>query len=519
MYTLGVLLVSSYWGIGLGLFTSVASATAFNFFHIPPTGHFTIADPQNLVALGVYFVAAVVASTPPAHAARVRTLEAEDRRREADLAADLARLILGSSDSTESLVPAARRIAETVGIDSAAIELSWEGSDDRRIAIPLVDSGARVGTLLVPRDLTGAQRERLERRVVPPLTALVAAALRRAQLEDQVVETKALRRSDELKTALLRTVSHDLRSPLTAIRTAALGVGSPTLDQRDREEISAVIASESERLSRLVENLLDLSRLEAGTAEPHRDWCSIEEVVRAAVDGIGDPEARFDVALDPELPLIQADAAQLERALANLLENAVRHSNGEPVAVRAHTQGRRLLVRVTDRGPGIAKADLRRIFEPFYRADGEQGEGSGLGLPIAKGFVEANGGRLRAQSLPDQGAAFLLDLPLPETVPGHAMWRPSRDGRRASPDLRRRAPDRARAEGRPARRGISGDGHRHAAGRAPTPRPSAHRRRRSSTWCCPTATGSRSARGCASGARCRSWCCRRSATRSRRCAR
>ena len=413
LYLLAVLLVSSYWGVGLGLFTSVASAAAFNFFHIPPTGHFTIAAPENLVALGVYLVAAVVVSAL-AHAARVRTLEAEHRRLEADLAADLARLILGSSDSTESLVPAARRIAETVGIESAAVELSWEGSDDRRIAIPLVDSGARVGTLLVPRELTGAQRERLERRVVPPLTALVAAALRRAQLEDQVVETRALRRSDELKTALLRAVSHDLRSPLTAIRTAAMGVGSPTLDQGDREEVAAVIASESERLSRLVENLLDLSRLEAGTAESHRDWCSIEEVVRAAVRSMGDPEARFDIVLDPELPLLRADAAQLERAIANLLENAVRHSNGEPVAVRAHTQGRRLLVRVTDSGPGIAKADLRRIFEPFYRADGEQGNGSGLGLPIAKGFVEANGGRLRAQSLPGQGAAFLLDLPLPE---------------------------------------------------------------------------------------------------------
>jgi two-component system sensor histidine kinase KdpD len=420
LYLLGVLLVSSYWGLALGLITSLASATAFNFFHIPPYGHFTISNPQNWVALGVFFAAAVVASTL-AHAARVRTLEAEERGREADLAADLARLILGSSDSAEGLPRAAGRIADTVGLESAAIELNWEGSDERRVAIPLVDDGARVGTLLVPRGLTTAQRARLDERVVPPLTAVVAAALRRAQLEDQVVETRALRRSDELKTALLRMVSHDLRSPLTAIRTAALGVGSPTLAQPDREEIAAVIADESERLSRLVDNLLDLSRLEAGTAEPNRDWCSIDEVVRSAASGIADPAAQLDIALDADLPLLQADSGQLERALVNVLENAVRHSSGQPVSVRAHASARRVIVRVTDRGPGIAKADLQRIFDPFYRADGEPGKGSGLGLAIARGFVEANGGRLRAQSLPDQGAAFLFDLPLPENVPAHPI--------------------------------------------------------------------------------------------------
>jgi two-component system, OmpR family, sensor histidine kinase KdpD len=118
------------------------------------------------------------------------------------------------------------------------------------------------------------------------------------------------------------------------------------------------------------------------------------------------------VNLDPELPLIQADSAQLERALWNLLENATRYSNGEPVSVRAHVSGKRLLLRITDRGPGIDAAQLEHIFEPFYRLDGDSLGGSGLGLAIARGFVEANGGRLRAQSLPGQGASFLIELPL-----------------------------------------------------------------------------------------------------------
>ncbi|MBV9213268.1 MAG: DUF4118 domain-containing protein [Actinobacteria bacterium] len=418
LYLLGVLLVSSYWGLRLGVATAIASAAAFNFFHIPPTGRFTIADPENWVALGVYFAAAVVASTL-ADAARVRALEAEERSREADLAADMARLILGHRETAEALAMVAGRIAETVGLDSAAIELSWRDSDERRSAIPLVESGRRVGTLLVPRAVTEHQRSQLEERVVPALSAVVAAALHRTELEDEVVEARALRRSDELKTALLRMVSHDLRSPLTAIRTAALGVGSPTLDQRGREEIAAVIAGESERLSRLVENLLDLSRLEAGTAEPTRDWCSIDEVVGAAATGLGAPASNLDISVGDDLPLLRVDAGQLERALANVLENAVRHSDGAPVSVRARATGSRLILRVADRGPGIPKAELQRIFDPFYRVrDGDgAGGGSGLGLAIAKGFVEANGGRLRAESLPDQGAVFVFDLPLPDGAP------------------------------------------------------------------------------------------------------
>jgi two-component system, OmpR family, sensor histidine kinase KdpD len=176
--------------------------------------------------------------------------------------------------------------------------------------------------------------------------------------------------------------------------------------------MAAVIATETERLARLVDDLLDLSRLEAGTAEPRQEWCAIEEVVEAAAEGVRMHDGRLDIQLDRELPLLQADPAQLERAIGNLLENAVRYSNGEPVSVRAHVSGARLLVRVSDRGPGIPKEELERIFEPFYRVNRGTHSGSGLGLAIARGFVEANGGRLRAQSLPGQGATFVIELPV-----------------------------------------------------------------------------------------------------------
>ncbi len=185
------------------------------------------------------------------------------------------------------------------------------------------------------------------------------------------METRALRRSDVMKTALLRAVSHDLRSPLTAIRTAAAGVASPTVSQEDRAEMAGLIASESERLARLVDDLLDLSRLEAGTAEPRRRRCSVEEIVEAAAESVRLRGDQLNLNLDDGLPLVQADSAQLERALGNLLENAFRYSDGQPVSVRAHVSGSRLLLRVTDRGPGIAPEELERIFEPFYRVNGE----------------------------------------------------------------------------------------------------------------------------------------------------
>ncbi|MDP9227513.1 MAG: ATP-binding protein, partial [Actinomycetota bacterium] len=207
---------------------------------------------------------------------------------------------------------------------------------------------------------------------------------------------------------------HDLRSPLTAITTAAGGLNSETLSADSREELTSVIALESERLARLVDNLLDLSRLQAGGVEAHPDWVSIEEVLRAAVETVQRPPGGFDVQIEPELPLIQADAGQLERALANVLDNAGRYAGGEPVTVRARNSGRQLLLRIGDRGPGIAREELERIFEPFHSA-GEH-SGTGLGLAIARGFVEANGGRMRAESLPGQGTTIVLTLPVPALV-------------------------------------------------------------------------------------------------------
>jgi two-component system, OmpR family, sensor histidine kinase KdpD len=241
----------------------------------------------------------------------------------------------------------------------------------------------------------------------------VAAAKRRAELESQLIETKALRRSDAVQKAILRAVSHDLRSPLTSITAAVRQLRSNALSEHAREELTSVAAGEAARLSRLVENLLDLSRLQAGRAEPRASWCSVDEIVRAAANSASAPIERFDLALGNDLPALNCDATQLERALANVLENSTRFAGGRPVEVRGGAAGRWLTLRISDHGPGIASDELERIFEPFHRSIGEPSGGSGLGLAIARGFVEANGGRLRAESVPGQGCTFVFQLPLP----------------------------------------------------------------------------------------------------------
>jgi two-component system sensor histidine kinase KdpD len=419
VYLPAVLIISAYWGLAFGLGTSLLSAAAFNFFHLPPVGRFTISDSRNWVSLAAFTVTAVVVSTI-AEFARGRAMEAERRRVEADLAAALARELLAGSATGDALGATARRLAEALAIPSAAIELDANDGDERRRAFALRAGDDQIATLLVPRGLPVETIERLRDGVVPSLEALVAVALRRDALQAEAVETAALRRSDDVKTALLRAVSHDLRTPLTTIVAAGHALAAGSLTGDERSELSAAVVGEGQRLAGLVEKLLDLSRLQAGSAEPRRDWFSLEEVVLAAREGGGSGEVRLT--LDPDVPSLRADAAQLERAFANLLENARRYSDGQPVHVHIRRNGARVVVRVVDRGPGITAAERERIFEPFYRGpqQGARWTGSGLGLAIAKGFVEANGGTIEVESLPGQGTSFVVALPVdPESEPMH----------------------------------------------------------------------------------------------------
>jgi two-component system sensor histidine kinase KdpD len=241
-------------------------------------------------------------------------------------------------------------------------------------------------------------------------------AAERERLAAEALEAEALRRSDTMKTALLRAVSHDLQSPLMAILTSAgaLAHGEISLAEEDRRELTETILAEAERLARLVRNLLELSRLQAGAASPEPgDW-PVDDLVLQALDGV-EAGSRVEVVLpEDDSPLVHADLHQVERVVANLVENAVRYSPAdEPVRVQVRETGSEVLVRVVDHGPGIPPEEAERIFQPFQRGSLTGPiRGAGLGLAIARGFAEANGGRVWVESHAGQGATFVLALPL-----------------------------------------------------------------------------------------------------------
>ena len=245
------------------------------------------------------------------------------------------------------------------------------------------------------------------------VSELAAVSRRRAEETERLgraaVEAEALRRSDQAKTAVLRAVSHDLRSPLTSIRAAteALQSGSLALAGAERDDLLETIRLEARRLERLVLNLLDLSRLEAGAATPRPELWTVDGLLAGVLDAIGPGSERVRFTAATGLPPVRVDETQLERVLVNLLENALRFSGGAPVDVVAERQGDEVLVRVLDRGPGLAAGETERIFEPFEH--GAEG-GTGLGLSIARGFAEATGGRLWAEP-GVAGGSFVLALP------------------------------------------------------------------------------------------------------------
>lgn len=237
------------------------------------------------------------------------------------------------------------------------------------------------------------------------VSELAARARRRAR---EVRETETLRRSDAIKTAVLRSVSHDLRSPITAIMTATdvLEDSGEALTAAEREELHASIRLQIQRLDRFVANLLDVSRLEAGAARPVPELWTVDGLIARALEALGPDNARIDVTIPGDSPPVSVDAAQLEHALVNLLENALKFSSPtDRVELFAEAKGDAVLLRIIDHGPGIAHAEQALIFEPFH------GTGSGLGLAIARGFVHLNGGKLWLESQPGAGATFVLAFP------------------------------------------------------------------------------------------------------------
>ena len=273
-------------------------------------------------------------------------------------------------------------------------------------------------TAVVVSELASRSRRRAEE-AEAALQALREVTAERERLAEEALEAEALRRSDAMKTAVLRAVSHDLRSPLMAILTSAgaLAHGELSLGAEDRRELAETILGEAERLDRIVRNLLDLSRLQAGAAAPEPGNWPIDDLLLEALDGV-EAGSRVEVVLPDDSPLVHADPHQTERIVANLVENALRYSPPEEtVRIEVRRTGSQVLVRVVDHGPGIPSGEADRIFEPFQRGSLRvPTRGAGLGLAIARGFAEANGGHVWVESHVGQGATFVLELPVAAPV-------------------------------------------------------------------------------------------------------
>lgn len=418
VYLLAVLFVAIRRSEIAALATAVLSVLALNYFFIEPRHRLTISDSENVVALIVFLVAAVVVGRL-AVAARSRAAEAEERarlasarEREAELLASAGSAVLAGMDVRAQLENLGTSVGTSAGASSVRLELSASPSTregEFAVRLPTV---SRPGWLFVSND-AGWDKEDLER-VADPLAKLVDVALERERLGQHAAEAEATHRADIAKTAVLHAISHDLRSPLTGITTAAGGLRSEQLSKADRRELVSVIETESARLSRLVDDLLDLSRIQAGAVNPRRDWCDLHDAVVNAANQVlairG--EHPIEYAIPTDLPLVQADPAQLERVFSNLIENAIKFSPDDtPIRISGGVGSGLVTVRVIDRGRGIAPSQRAQVFEPFFRGR-EEKYGSGLGLAICRGFVEANGGRIQMQTGTGEGTSFAVSFPL-----------------------------------------------------------------------------------------------------------
>jgi two-component system, OmpR family, sensor histidine kinase KdpD len=414
IYLLAVMFVAVRRGEVAGLVTAVFSVLATNFLFIEPRYRLTISESENVVALVVLLIAAVVVGRLAA-SARQRAAESEERasiadarEREAAALAEVASLILVSGGPETELERIGRSLTCVVG---ATVRLELAATprprgDEQALRLPLSTQPAWVYAA------AQADRDVIER-IAEPLGRLIDVGLQRRRLTEQTAESEAVRRAEVAKTAVLHAVSHDLRSPLTAIVTAGKALQTDDLSEGDRSELMSVIDGESQRLARVVDDLLDLSRIEAGAVAPRLDWCDLRDVVARAAEqaAIAHGDHPIEIRLPEDLPLVRVDTVQVERVFFNLIENAIKFSPREaPVTVSGGSSPAGVTVRVSDRGRGIPPSARLHVFEPFFRGrDGQAG--SGLGLAICRGFVEANGGRITLQSRRGEGTAFAVTFP------------------------------------------------------------------------------------------------------------
>jgi two-component system sensor histidine kinase KdpD len=455
-YLLVVLAVASKYRLGPSITASLAGMICFNFFFLPPVGTFTVHDPQNWVALLAFLITAVTASQLSS-AASERTREADKRREEVTELYRLSRAIIATPDSETALSSIARQVIEVFAFQYCAVFIPASGGNSRRLAAAgaltftpseaLINKAFASGDPIVSResgsDKTPAENGRISTSYIPlkvgvrstgvlvvagpppaggaaeAIAGLVALALERARFLQEVSRTEALRQSDELKAAILASVSHDLRTPLTAIRTAVDSLLQEDIewDRSAVREFHLIISEEVERLTRLVRNLLEMARIEAGELQIAKRWESVSEIVYDVLDRCSTSirNHQIDVQIDRQTPPVKVDSRLIGQALSLLISNAAMYSpSGSEISVRAAFEDGELKLSVSDQGPGITPDEQDRVFEKFYRGarvSETHREGTGMGLAVTRGIVEALGGKIWIESAPGGGATFTFSIP------------------------------------------------------------------------------------------------------------
>jgi two-component system sensor histidine kinase KdpD len=395
-----------------------------NWFFTEPLHTLTIDAPQNLLAL-LLFVSVAITVSSVVHLGASRAADAARSSAEATVLLELARTVLGGADSPRDvldqltdLTGGTAKLLEKVGEDWVVISASREGADrdapagssatcpDVRAPALVVIAGS---TLLL--HLYGEAAE-LSSMLLDGFAAQAAAALDRERLRTQAAQAEVLGEANRVRTALLTAVSHDLRTPLASVKAAVSSLRQADVPWSP-EDVQALLATAEEgtdRLNALIGNLLDMSRVHTGSLQPFLRPTSIDEIIPLALQGLDGREAvRFD--LPDSLPLVVTDPGLLERAVANLVANALRFAPAEtPVEITARSEGGGVVINVTDHGPGVPADERERIFEPFQRLSDRSVGGVGLGLAVARGFVEAMGGQISATRTPGGGLTVRVRL-------------------------------------------------------------------------------------------------------------
>ncbi|SDT74107.1 two-component system, OmpR family, sensor histidine kinase KdpD [Streptomyces sp. TLI_053] len=447
IFQLGVVVVALLGGATSALLASLVASALLNYFFIPPVHAFTIGETNNIIALTVFAAVALTVSTVVDHATRL-TARAARATAEAETLSTLAGSVLRGADALPALLEKSRTafgmdsvalLGRTGGEVLASCDTAAEPGDaadgdraDTGAAAPdrtLVTTEVPVGAdaVLV---LTGRRLPAADQRVLTAFAAHVAAALERDRLAVVAAEVEPIKAADRMRTALLAAVSHDLRTPLAAALASVGSLRSPDVEfsPEDRAELLATADESLVRLTRLVDNLLDMSRLQAGALTLHLAETHLDEILPRALDSLADPYAPVQP-LDLEtVPPVLADPPLLERVLANVITNALRYNApGAPVLVAASQHAGRVELRVIDRGPGIAPEDRDRVFLPFQRlGDTDNTTGVGLGLALSRGLAEAMGGSLEVEDTPGGGTTMLLTLPAAPARPLPADPAPAR---------------------------------------------------------------------------------------------